>query len=42
MEPAVQVFMDYAGVFEKTYVDDDWSRLEPWRMGGWAHRRDAR
>ena len=29
MEPAVQVFMDYAGAFEETYVDDDWSRLEP-------------
>ena len=29
MEQPVQVFMDYAAAFEKTYVDDDWSRLTP-------------
>ncbi len=28
MEQAVQVFADYAAAFEKTYEDDDWSRLE--------------
>jgi hypothetical protein len=27
MEQATKVFMDYAGAFERTYVDDDWSRL---------------
>lgn len=27
MDPATKVFMDYAAVFEQTYVDDDWSRL---------------
>jgi hypothetical protein len=29
MEQAVKVFMDYAAAFEKTYGDDDWSRLAP-------------
>ena len=29
MEQALQVFMDYAAAFEKTFVDDDWSRLTP-------------
>ncbi len=27
MEQDSKVVMDYAGAFEKTYVDDDWSRL---------------
>jgi hypothetical protein len=29
MEHPVQVFTDYAAAFEKTFVDDDWSRLAP-------------
>ena len=29
MEQATKVFMDYAAAFEQTYVDDDWSRLQP-------------
>ena len=29
MEKATKVFMEYAAAFEQTYVDDDWSRLEP-------------
>ncbi|MEP1470142.1 MAG: nuclear transport factor 2 family protein [Halieaceae bacterium] len=27
MSEAIKVFMDYAAEFEKTYVDNDWSRL---------------
>jgi hypothetical protein len=26
----LQKFLEYAQAFEKTYVDDDWSRLEPY------------
>jgi SnoaL-like domain len=26
----LQQFMTYAGEFEKTYIDDDWSRLTPY------------
>lgn len=30
MSQAIQVFMDYAAEFEKTCVDDDWTRLVPY------------
>ncbi len=30
MEPAIQLVMEYAGAFEETYRDDDWSRLTPY------------
>ena len=30
MEHVIKVVMDYAGAFEKTYADDDWSRLAPY------------
>lgn len=30
MSEAIKVFMDYAAEFEKTCVDDDWSRLAPY------------
>lgn len=26
----LQRFVEYAQAFEKTYVDDDWTRLEPY------------
>lgn len=29
MEQATKVFADYAAAFERTFVDDDWSRLTP-------------
>jgi hypothetical protein len=29
MSQAMEVFMNYAAAFEETYVDDDWSRLQP-------------
>jgi hypothetical protein len=29
MEQAFGVFADYAAAFERTYADDDWSRLTP-------------
>ncbi len=29
MEQATEVFADYAAAFERTFVDDDWSRLTP-------------
>ena len=28
MTTAIEVFISYAGAFEQTYSDDDWSRLE--------------
>ena len=30
MSQAIKVFMEYAAEFEKTNLDDDWSRLEPY------------
>ena len=29
MEQALKVFTDYAAAFERTFVDDEWSRLTP-------------
>jgi hypothetical protein len=34
MEQATKAFIDYAAAFEQTYVDDDWSRLQPFFAEG--------
>lgn len=34
----VQRFLAYASAFEETYVDDDWSRLEPFFTEGATYR----